>query len=140
MLNSNSGIDHSSARAFGSSFPAGQNQNGANAFGLAGASCYRPKTFILGKTVVLSNPNVQAAYQDSRITTCRQAYKIGKLRCCSPRSRNDWIPFYQAVYLSTGKPCYIIALSANVSHTALLFCEQYISVYRQAILHHGTGR
>ena len=36
MLNSNSGIDPSSARAFGSSFPAGQNQGGANAFGLGG--------------------------------------------------------------------------------------------------------
>ena len=84
MLNSNSGLDHSSARAFGSSFPAGQNQNGANAFGLAGASYHMPKTFTLGKTVVISKPSVQVAYQDSRITTCRPAYKIGKFHCCSP--------------------------------------------------------
>ncbi|DBA91673.1 TPA: hypothetical protein ACH3X1_003273 [Trebouxia sp. C0004] len=36
MLNTNSGIDPSSARAFGTTFPAGQNQGGANAFGLGG--------------------------------------------------------------------------------------------------------
>lgn len=38
MLNTNSGIDPSSARAFGTTFPAGQNQGGANAFGLGGRS------------------------------------------------------------------------------------------------------
>ena len=38
MLNTNSGIDPSSARAFGTTFPAGQNQGGANAFGLGGTS------------------------------------------------------------------------------------------------------
>ena len=81
MLNSNSGLDHSSARAFGTSFPAGQNQNGANAFGLAGASHDTPDTCMHGKTAILTNPHVQVAYQDSRTTTCRPAYKIGKFRC-----------------------------------------------------------
>ena len=110
MLNSNSGIDHSSARAFGSSFPAGQNQNGANAFGLAGLSYDTPDTCMHGKTVILSILNVQAAYQDSRTTTCRVAYKIGKFCCC----------------------CRYLARTEST----LLGC---LPVHWQAMLYHSTG-
>lgn len=139
MLNSNSGLDHSSARAFGSSFPAGQNQNGANAFGLAGESCsvHVPKTCNLGKVAMLSTPGVQGAYQDSRITTCRPAYKIGKFYCCccylartdaTIPSRLFKLHFSIALdahsfcagnlCLAAGKPCYTIAIYAKVQRTS----------------------
>lgn len=84
MLNTNSGIDPSSARAFGTTFPAGQNQGGANAFGLGGTPSRLLQIFAMHMCQQCNKViAVQATYQDYRTITCKPAYRIGMLHTVS---------------------------------------------------------
>ena len=81
MLNSNAGIDPSTARGFGTAF-SGQNQAGANAFGLGGAQL---------------SPHISPVAQDKFamlvLPTCRQHPWVARLQ------HADWLT--KQVQLST---------------------------------------